>query len=117
MVAWCQQGSSLEYWASRTSGRPVSIGRDGKRRFFLWPKGGDIGDVKDRPILFVEDNVCDGQRSPRFAEAHFMEQGAKDVLTACVLKDRGEQDIAFFGQEVDDVPSHPYKPSNPGDRQ
>lgn len=95
--------------------RPVSIGREGEERFFLYPKGGDIGDISGTKILIVEDDVPTG-RSVKFATAHFLAKGAKEVRVACVFKGRGIEGVEFYAKEVDSFPIYPWKETNLGDR-
>jgi hypoxanthine phosphoribosyltransferase len=96
--------------------RAVSIGRQGELRYFCWPKGGDIGSVRDRRVLVVEDDVRQGGRSPLFLGEELRRRGAAEVRVACVYKHVDASGVMFFAQEVTEVPTHPWKPANPGDR-
>ncbi|HLC89745.1 MAG TPA: phosphoribosyltransferase [Patescibacteria group bacterium] len=95
--------------------RPVSIGREGEIRFFIWPEDGNIGDIRRRRVLIVEDDVRQGGRSPKFLREALMQRGAAEVLVACIFKYK-DSAVDFFAEEVDIVPKHPWKPANPGDR-
>ncbi len=97
--------------------RPVSVGRRGEERFFLYPKNGDIGDIKGKRILIVEDDVPTG-KSIKMAREHFLAQGAKEVKIACVFKAKGVGGIDFFAGEVNphSFPEYPWKITNLGDR-
>lgn len=95
--------------------RPVSIGRKGDERYFLYPLTGNIGDVRGVKILIIEDDVPTG-KSVQLAKEYFLKQGAREVKIACVFKFKGIPDIDFFAQEVDTFPRYPWKETNLGNR-
>lgn len=95
--------------------RPVSIGRRGKERYFIHPKGGKIGKIKGTKILIIEDDVPTG-RSVKFAKRHFLAQGVKEVKVACVFKYKGVKGVDFFAKEVKKFPKYPWKITHLGER-
>jgi hypoxanthine phosphoribosyltransferase len=97
--------------------RPVSIGRRGEERYFLYPDQGEIGDIQGARILIVEDDVPTGM-SIMMAQEHFLSKGAAEVKIACIFKGKDIQGIDFFAQEMDPklFPKYPWKVTNLGDR-
>jgi len=95
--------------------RPVSIGRRNRQRSFLYPKDGNIGTVKNKKILIMEDDSFTGL-SLDFAKKNYIKKGAGEVRTACVFKKRGIRNIDYFAKEVDKFPDYPWKKPYFGDR-
>ena len=97
--------------------RPVSIGRKGEDRYFIYPDMGYVRDITDKRILIVEDDVPTG-KSIRMLKAHLFIRQAKAVKVACVFKATGLKDIDFFAREMPaaSFPEYPWKITNLGDR-
>lgn len=97
--------------------RPISIGRKGKERYFLYPVEGDIGDIQGKKVLIVEDDVPTG-KSVKMTQKHLLVQAAKEVKIACVFKNKEVKGIDFFAQEMKpkSFPTYPWKTTNLGDR-
>lgn len=96
--------------------RAISVGRTAESRYFLWPQNGDIGNIAEKRVLVVEDDVRRLGRTPQFLREELMRMGAAEVCVACVFKHQDAGGVDFFAKEVTDVPAHPWKPANPGDR-
>lgn len=71
--------------------RPVSIGRKVDERYFLYPVRGDIGDIKGKNILIIEDDIPTG-KGMYMARDHMLSQGARVVRIACVFSGMGVQE-------------------------
>lgn len=96
--------------------RCLNIGRRGESRHFIYPKDGDIGDIKDCKILIIEDDVYTGN-SVFFAKKNLLKRGAKEVRIACVFKNANiKSGIDFYAKEVTKYPLYPWKIPHFGDR-
>ena len=97
--------------------RPVSVGRDGEKRYFIFPSHGKIGNVARRKILIVEDDAMTG-KSIELVKEYLFKKRAKEVKTLCVFIAEGVKNIEFFNREldVDAFPIYPWKKSNFGNR-
>lgn len=97
--------------------RPVSIGRDGEKRYFIFPNDGKIGTVARKKILIVEDDAMTG-KSVELVKKHLFRNGAKEVKTICVFIIEGLKNIEFFYTELDadSFPIYPWKKPNFGNR-
>ena len=91
--------------------RPVSIGRKNGQRLFLYPKNGNIGTVKNKKLLIIEDDSLTGLTLD-FAQKTYIKQGAREVRVVCIFKKRGLVNINYFAKSVDKFPPYPWKKSN-----
>lgn len=97
--------------------RPVSVGRDGEKRYFIFPNNGEIGNIVGKKILIVEDDAMTG-KSVKLVKEHLFKKGAEEVRTICVFIAEGVKNIEFFDREldVDSFPLYPWKKPNFGNR-
>lgn len=97
--------------------RPVSVGRDGEKRYFIYPIDGKIGHVAGKKILIVEDDSMTG-KSVEFVKKQLFKEGAEEVKTICVYIVEGLKNIEFFHSELDtnSFPIYPWKKPNFGNR-
>lgn len=95
--------------------RPVSVGRKNKNKFFIYPKNGNIENVKNKNILIVEDDAHSGG-SLLFIQKKLLKRGARNIKIACVFKRKNLKKIDYFAKEVTKFPLYPWKKPSFGDR-
>ncbi|MFA7653912.1 MAG: phosphoribosyltransferase family protein [Candidatus Magasanikbacteria bacterium] len=95
--------------------RPISVGRRQRRRHLIYPELGDIGNLRHKKILIVEDDALTGL-SFDFIKKLLLQKGAAEVRTVCIFKYKDLSGIDYYARAVKKFPCYPWKKPHFGDR-